>query len=215
MRVLVFCFGEYQTNTYFCFDENGNCVVIDPGMDGASVTEKLREKGLTPSYILLTHGHFDHILGVKALHEATGAKICIHADDAPLLSDPGQNAAVYFYRGQTGSFPSTRADVLLHDGDEIVCGSFSFRVMHTPGHTPGSVCFRSGETLFCGDTVFAYGYGRTDLAGGDPEAMSRSLERLAAIPENLKLCPGHGNSAHLDRCRESLKVYARILQMEK
>ncbi|MBP5289698.1 MAG: MBL fold metallo-hydrolase [Clostridia bacterium] len=214
MRVLTFCFGDYQTNTYFCFDESGACAVIDPGMDGEAVVNKLRERGLTPSHILLTHGHFDHILGVKAVQSATGAKVCIHTADAPLLSDPGRNAAVYFYRGQTESYPSLHGDILLHDGDRIDCGSFSFTVLHTPGHTAGSVCFSCGDTLFCGDTVFAYGYGRTDLAGGDAGALADSLERLAAIPENMKLCPGHGNSAHLDNCRSQIKYYARMLRME-
>ena len=214
MRVLTFTFGEYQTNTYFCFDDDGFCAVIDPGMDGEAVLNKLQERGLHPSHILLTHGHFDHVLSVKAVQAATQAKVCIHFADAPLLSDPGKNAAVYFFRGDTSRYPSASPDVLLHDGDEVVCGSMTFKVIHTPGHTPGSVCFLCEDTLFCGDTVFAYGYGRTDLAGGNPEALALSLERLSEIPGNLKLCPGHGNSAHLDGCRNSLGVYAGILRME-
>lgn len=213
MRVLTYTFGEYQTNTYFCFDESGFCVVIDPGMDGEAVVNKLSERGLKPTYILLTHGHFDHVLGVKTVQNATGAKVCIHYADAPLLSDPGKNAAVYFFRGEVSTYPSTRADLLLHDGDEIDCGAFSFKVLHTPGHTAGSVCFRCEDVLFCGDTLFAYGYGRTDLAGGDPEALANSLERLAAIPEDCKLCPGHGNSSHLGRCRANIESYVRILRM--
>ena len=214
MRVLTYSFGEYQTNTYFCFDESGACAVIDPGMDGEAVVNKLKERGLTPTRILLTHGHFDHVLGVKALRDATGAEVCIHFADAPLLSDPGKNAAVYFYRGDTSSYPAVHPDLSLRDRDTVSCGEMRFRVLHTPGHTQGSACFLCGDTLFCGDTVFAYGYGRTDLAGGDAQALADSLERLAAIPENLKLCPGHGNSSHLDRCRDQIASYVRQLRLE-
>lgn len=212
MRTQTFTFGELLTNTYFCFDEQGNCAVIDPGLDGEAVWEKLKQKGLCPTHILLTHGHFDHARGVKFLREQSGAKVYVHREDAPLLTDPGKNAAAFFYRGRVEDYPCAEADVLLEDGDEVRCGSMTFRTIHTPGHTAGSVVFQCEDTLFCGDTVFSYGYGRTDLYGGDDWALSDSLEKILALPENFHLRPGHGNSTHLDLQRDSLRAYSDRLR---
>ncbi len=212
MKVLSFSLGALRTNTYFCFDDTGACIVIDPGMDGEGIAEKLRQKGLCPSYILLTHGHFDHSQGVKALKEATGAKVLIHREDAEMLSNPGKNSAGFYYRGDLSAFPVSCADTLLEDGDVIRCGTMEFTVIHTPGHTPGSVCFLSENILFCGDTVFAYGYGRFDLWGGDKADLSASLSRIASISEDLKLCPGHGNSASLSRIREQIVAFSNELK---
>ncbi len=211
MRVLTFCLGALRTNTYFCFDESGACVVIDPGMDGEGIAAKLSEKGLRPDYIFLTHGHFDHSQGVRALKAATGAKVVVHRDDAVMLSDAGKNSAGFYYRGDLSAFPTSSADILVEDGDEIAVGSMKFRVLHTPGHTPGSVCFQAENILFCGDTVFAYGYGRYDLWGGDREALAASLNRVASMDADLKLCPGHGNSASLSRIREQIAAFSNEL----
>ena len=212
MKVLTFCLGALRTNTYFCIDEEQNTVVIDPGMDGEGIYEKLCQKGLKPTYILLTHGHFDHSQGAKILAEKTGAKICIHEGDQDMLREPGKNSAGFYYRGDTSFYPRCDADVLLKDGDEVVCGAMRFRVLHTPGHTPGSVCFESGSVLFCGDTVFHYGYGRYDLWGGDRESLSVSLSRIACLEENYKLCPGHGNTASLDRIRPQILDFSNELK---
>lgn len=209
MKTLTFCLGDLRTNTYFCFEEDGECVVIDPGMDALGILDKLKQKGLIASHILLTHGHFDHSLAAKLLAEKTGAKICIHEADEELLLDPWKNSAAFFYRGKTEGYPVTHADVLLREGDVLTVGSMNFEVMHTPGHTNGSCVFRQKNTLFCGDTVFAYGFGRYDLYGGDRALLSASLRRIAALEDNYKICPGHGNSATLERIR------AQILQDAK
>ncbi len=187
-------------------------MVIDPGMDGKGIWEKLCQKGLCPSHILLTHGHFDHSQGVKFLAEKSGALVCIHKDDATMLSNPGHNSSSFYYRGDTSFYPRTEGDILLKDGDVIQSGSLSFRVLHTPGHTPGSVCFVSQENVFCGDTVFAYGYGRYDLWGGDKDALSHSLSRIASLSGDYKLCPGHGNSATLSRIRGDIEQFALELK---
>ncbi len=204
--------GALRTNTYFCFDETGACVVIDPGMDGEGIAEKLREKGLTPSYILLTHGHFDHSQGVKALQEATGAKVLVHREDSEMLFSPGKNSASFYYRGDLSAFPCSKADRLLEEADVIEAGTMKFTVLHTPGHTPGSVCFLAENELFCGDTVFAYGYGRFDLWGGDKQALSASLRRIALLEGDLKLCPGHGNTASLSRIRSQITQFSDELK---
>ena len=212
MKVLTFTLGALRTNTYFCLNDTGDCVVIDPGMDGEGIAEKLRQKGLNPSHILLTHGHFDHSQGVKALREATGARVLVHRDDSEMLSDPGKNSAGFYYCGDFSAFPRSFPDQVLCDGDVIKAGELSFRVIHTPGHTPGSVCFLSENVLFCGDTVFAYGYGRYDLWGGDPHALAASLKKIAGMEGDLKLCPGHGNTATLARIRDQIASYAKELE---
>lgn len=212
MKTFTFCLGALRTNTYFCFDEFGACAVIDPGMDGEGILEKLNQKGLKPSHILLTHGHFDHSQGVKFLAEATGAQVCIHRDDAVMLENPATNSSNFYYRGDTSFYPRTRADLLLEEGSVIRVGEMSFEVLHTPGHTPGSVCFRCEGNLFCGDTVFAYGYGRFDLWGGDKDALCSSLTRLHGIEEEMKLCPGHGNKATLSRIKDDLLQFIHELK---
>ena len=204
--------GALRTNTYFCFDDSGHCVVIDPGMDGEGIYEKLKQKNLAPQYIFLTHGHFDHSQGVKLLAEKTGAKVCIHAEDAVMLENPAFNSANFYYRGDFSFYPRTRADILLSEGSLLSVGSMNFSVLHTPGHTPGSVCFRSEEMLFCGDTLFSYGYGRYDLWGGDRERLADSIRRLSEISKELKICPGHGNTASFSRIRPLLPQYLAELQ---
>ncbi len=211
MRVLTFSLGALRTNTYFCFDESGACVVIDPGMDGEGIAQKLAEKGLTPDYIFLTHGHFDHSQGVRFLKEATGAKVVVHRHDALMLSDAGKNSAGFYYRGDLSAFPTCQADILVEDEDVITAGRMRFTVLHTPGHTPGSVCYSIENTLFCGDTVFAYGYGRYDLWGGNREELSVSLSKIASLESDYKLCPGHGNSASLSRIREQIRAFSNEL----
>lgn len=212
MKVLTFSLGALRTNTYFCYDETGACVVIDPGMDGEGIYEKLQSKGLCPTHILLTHGHFDHSQGVKALKEKTGAQVLVHREDGVMLTQPGKSAAAFYYRGDLSSYPTVTPDILLEEGDEIQVGEMTFQVSHTPGHTPGSVCFQCENMLFCGDTVFASGYGRYDLWGGDKNALGQSISRIAGMDEGLKICPGHGNTTALGRIRNELLFYSKELQ---
>ncbi len=211
MKVLTFCPGIFHTNTYFCFDGSGHCVVIDPGMEEMEIYKKLMAKGLTPSFIFLTHGHFDHSQGAKLLAEKTGAKICIHQEDALMLSDPLCASAHLFYGEDLSSYPRTRADVLLDDNSVISCGDMKFTVLHTPGHTPGSVCFQCDGTLFCGDTIMSNGYGRYDLWGGDRSALARSLFRICQLEGDYRICPGHGNSTTLERARVQIPLYVENL----
>lgn len=211
MKVLSFALGALHTNTYFCYDDTGACVVIDPGMDGEGIWEKLCQKNLTPTHILLTHGHFDHSQGVKALKKKSGAKVLIHEDDHIMLTKPATSAASFYYHGDLSGYPVLEADTLLKEGDVVRAGSMEFQVFHTPGHTPGSVCFLSENMLFCGDTVFASGYGRYDLWGGDKKKLGASIARVAGMEGNLKVCPGHANTILLDRIRPDLLLYAKDL----
>ena len=214
MKIQTFMIGELLTNTYFLTGENGECIVIDPGLEGEKIYEKLQDKGLCPAYILLTHGHFDHARGVRVLQEKTGAKVACHRLDAPLLSDPERNVAATYYRGRGEEYPCARADLFLEDGDEITLGSLSLRVLHTPGHTPGSVSYLAEEALFSGDTLFADGVGRTDFPGGNNALLISSLNRLLTVNGDRRLLPGHGNSSTLEKAKLRIPQYLTMLKRQ-
>lgn len=183
--------GELSTCCYIVWndadksDEAGaTCVVIDPGAE----PERIREacEGRRIEAILLTHGHFDHIGGVKALAK-DGAEIVIHRDDAPMLGSSELNAG--WLVGDYVTAPA--ATKTVDEGDTITFAGVTFTVLHTPGHTPGSVCYQTGEWLFTGDTLFHYGYGRTDLPGGSMRQLADSLRRLQPLAQQYEIFPGH------------------------
>ena len=205
MKVLTFALGALLTNTYICIDEaSESCIVIDPGLDGDGVYSKITERGLTLTDILLTHGHFDHALGVKTLRDATGATVWVGAADESLLYLPERNCADLFFP-KDFDYPSVHADRLIKTGDEIRLGANTFRVTETPGHTEGSVIFDTGEYLFTGDTLFANGFGRTDLYGGNMTALLTSLRKIQALSGERKVRTGHGNSSTLSKERKNIE----------
>lgn len=161
-----------------------DCVVIDPGAQPKRVREAVGDRRIAA--ILLTHGHFDHIGGVAGLMEGS-TELVIHELDAPLLGDPELNAS--WLIGQPIAAPG--ATRLIREGDEITYAGITFQILHTPGHTPGSVCYRAGDALFSGDTRFRAGFGRTDLPGGSMADLRRSLRRLEPLLAECDLYPGH------------------------
>ena len=176
--------GAYQTNCYILHQEDSSsCVVIDPGYTPEVILDFLAGKGLTLEAILLTHGHFDHVGGVRDLAAETGCRVWLNPDD---LSMPPKLTAGPLYYTDTYS-----------EGDTISPAGISFQVLSTPGHTPGSVCLIAEDFLFSGDTLFAGSCGRTDLPGGSTRAIRESLRRLAAIPQDYSVHPGHGESTTL------------------
>ena len=181
---------SYASNSYVIIS-GGDGAVVDPSVDVKEILNALN--GAKLRYILLTHGHFDHILKLDALKCETKAEICIHKDDEEMLTDPELNASEFFGI----DFASLGADRALNDGDILQLGREIIEVIHTPGHTPGSVCYECGNDLVCGDTLFTSGYGRYDLPGGDARVLFASLKKLADRRDNPMIHPGHGASCLL------------------
>jgi glyoxylase-like metal-dependent hydrolase (beta-lactamase superfamily II) len=190
MEIKTITVGSYQTNCYMAWDASSNtCILIDPGYEPEYILEQVRRQGKTVEAILLTHGHFDHVGGVKEIAAQTDCSVFICKEDLslnPMLPD----GAI--------SYTDTYAE-----GDTLSLAGLQLQVLQTPGHTPGSVCLLCEDVLFAGDTLFAGTCGRTDLPGGSMTQMRRSLGRLAALEGNYQVLPGHGGASLLDIERRS------------
>lgn len=208
MKINCIPLGNYYTNCYIITDcASGETAVIDPGVYTERLSAVLREKGIERlSYILLTHGHFDHICGVYGLSENFGGKVLIHEADKDCLESAETSlcAEVDDYV-QTELTP----DGILNDGDVISLGETDITVMHTPGHTVGSVCYIADGNIFSGDTLFKVGIGRTDLPGGNMRTICHSLKKIGGITENYKVFPGHGESTTLNDEKKVNKLLVR------
>ena len=188
--------GAYQTNCYLVRAEGSTgCCVLDPGDQPETVFRALKARNLTVDAVLLTHGHFDHVGAVEALADETGCPVWISRADWDLPSSP---LTARFYPLAGRQLPGLR---FCREDTPITAGGTVFIVLATPGHTPGSVCYRAENALFSGDTLFAGSCGRTDLPGGDPQQMGASLARLVALPGDADVYPGHGETTALARER--------------
>lgn len=196
MKIQLFNVGIIGTNCYLVTDEaSGESVIIDPGAMSPKLEAAIKECKV--KYILLTHGHYDHILGVAQAKRLTGADVLISVPDAPCLYDDEQSrAGLHFPEPQEHIY----ADKTLEDGEIITLGGKKIRVISTPGHTPGCVCyvFEEDSLIFSGDTLFQGTIGRTDFATGSMPDMLRSLSILKAIEDDYAVFPGHGPSTTLD-----------------
>lgn len=191
MKIMQMQVGPIGTNCYI-LEDGGKIAVIDPGDESGRILDELKKSGAQVEYILLTHGHYDHTTAVPELHAALPeAKIYIHQADAN-----GAGSRLFPLAGQVD-------DLLLYDeGDTLPLASLTIEVLHTPGHSPGSVTLKAGDVLFTGDTLFAGDCGRTDLRGGSWEEILASLGRLGRLEGNFHVLPGHGPASTLDTERQ-------------
>lgn len=183
--------GPMDANCYIIGDEKtGEAAVVDPGAEGRRILGRLEKLGLQCKYIILTHGHVDHVGALKEVHEATGARVLIHTEDAGMLTSPAQNLSLFM--GSMLKFKA--ADRLLQDGDKIEVGGVTLEVLHTPGHTPGGICLVvPGQGVITGDTLFAGSVGRSDFPGGSHNVLINSIKtKLLDFPDDTKVYPGHG-----------------------
>lgn len=190
--------GEIANNCYLITDaETNKSALVDCTEASAKMLDFIGNSDL--EYILLTHGHFDHIGGVKEIKEKFGAKVVISSQDEPMLSS-GKLSLAAFCGGVQNN---TSADILVKDGDVIELGNTSIKVMATPGHTKGGVCYIADDCIFTGDTLFFCSCGRTDFPGGSFDEIKQSLNKLARLKGNYKLYPGHDRVSTLDFEREN------------
>lgn len=193
MKVSYKVFGDLDNNCYLLLDETTNksalidCTVVDDRM-----RELIGDTDL--QYILLTHGHFDHIGGVRDIKKEYGCKVVISSVDAPMLSSGKASLAAFCGAEQNDTEP----DITVQDGDEIELGTLKIKVLSTPGHTSGSVCYVVGDALFSGDTLFYCSCGRTDFPTGSSDDMIKSLKKLASLDGNYKVYTGHNQLSNLD-----------------
>ena len=180
--------GHLMTNCYIVTDETTlECAVIDPGDESNTILYYLEDNHLTCRAILLTHGHYDHTGAVYAVHEETGAPVYMNALDA--------GTAVAF---DSYSFVPPDGTIFYKEGDEVRVGNLTFRVMETPGHTPGGVTLICGDALFTGDTLFRMSCGRYDFPGSSSLDLGHSLEKLRDLPGDYEVYPGHEGSTSLE-----------------
>jgi glyoxylase-like metal-dependent hydrolase (beta-lactamase superfamily II) len=171
------CFNG-DSNCYL-YGRNGVAVIIDASADAGSILHYANQEGLKVKYIILTHGHWDHVSHIEELKNLTKAKVIIHKLDIMLVQQ---------------KHPGFRPDAVVNGGEIIKAGDMSFEVIHTPGHTPGSICIKEGNMLFSGDTLFKMSVGRTDFEGGNTRDMIESLKKLIGLEDQVIVCPGHGET---------------------
>lgn len=200
MKIHQLNLGELRVNCYLAETAPSRCVIVDLGGDPDYLLRYLDEKKLTLTKILLTHGHFDHIGGVEAVRKATGAEVYIHEFDAKMLT-----SEIYSLAKGMSFVPFEPVDewISVYDDCIINDGELSFKVIHTPGHSEGSVCYICDDVIFSGDTLFCGSVGRTDFPGSNPIDMRNSLARLALLDGDYRVLPGHNSSTTLERERRS------------
>ena len=194
MKCIPFWGMAWESNS-FLLVHDGHAALIDAGVSAKTVLDALEAENVSLDLILLTHGHFDHTVSVDKLREATGATLAVHEDDAEMLTDAEKSALYHFFDTRSAHIPCDKTLSLGHK---------KIHVIHTPGHSRGSVCYRVDDMLFSGDTLFAQGYGRFDLYGGDMGQLAASLGSLRQLDEALTIYPGHGGAASLGEALENL-----------
>ncbi len=188
-KAITYIVGMIYTNCYIVYDDDTlEGIVIDPGEDAAGIWDIIQREKLKLKYIFLTHGHFDHIMGLPKLRELSGAPVVVHKEDASSIA--------------ARKNPMAPAEHQPVGGETFAVGGLTFQWIHTPGHTRGSSCILCGNVLYSGDTLFQTECGSCDMEGGSFEAMLSSLKHLAQLPGDYVICPGHGPSSTMEAERK-------------
>ncbi|MBI3592806.1 MAG: MBL fold metallo-hydrolase [Nitrospirae bacterium] len=188
--------GPLEVNCFIIADDvSKRAVVIDPGDEPDRIMDIIKENKLTVEYIICTHGHFDHVGAVSDLKKETVAKVLIHKDELEIYNSAKDMAAFWGYDLD----PLPDPDILVKEGENIRVGDLSFKVFHSPGHSPGGICLYGENIVITGDTLFAGSVGRTDFYGGDMGKLKKSFQRLMSLPEDTKVLPGHGSLTTIGR----------------
>lgn len=192
MKIKRFALGSLWTNCYLVWDSKGDGIVVDPGGPAEDVENFIRDNDIHIHWIILTHGHGDHIGGIPDLRNLSENGVAVHYADAMALTDPSKNLS-----SMMGEPLAMRAaDKELKDGEVLNVGEMSIKIIHTPGHTEGGICLLMSEgeeqMLISGDTLFARSIGRSDLPGGDEAVLIESLKKLQDLPDKMRVFPGHG-----------------------
>lgn len=202
MKIETFILGELQTNCYFIINENTKeAIIIDPAAQADDIMKQLESDNLTPVAILLTHGHFDHIMAVNHLVQEYAIPVYASEEEKELLASSRLNCSIMMGHGYV-----TEMTQGLQDQDEIVLANIPIKVIHTPGHTIGGTCYYLSKeaVLFSGDTLFYESIGRTDLPTGNSSQLLKSVnEKLMVLPDNIKVYPGHGTATSIGNERRN------------
>ena len=191
MEIIVKCVvvGAIETNCFIVADpETLEGVVIDPGDDAGEILKVVEKNKIKVKHVILTHGHYDHIGAVNEIIKKTGADLIAHKEDVIFIEHPELNGSSLFGDGTV----KAKADKYVAEGDIIKAGKLEFKVIHTPGHTPGGICLLSGKHLFSGDTLFYGSIGRTDFPNANHADMMKSLAKLMKLEDDIRVYPGHG-----------------------
>lgn len=192
MQLKQFVVGQLEVNCWLVTDkETLETFVLDPGDEPDRIEDWISTHKLNVKYIICTHSHFDHVGALPELEKSTGAEILLHRDELPVYARAAEMARSWGFA--LDKLPEPKRFVA--DGDEVRLGKLVFKVIHTPGHSPGGICLQGEGVLFSGDTLFAGSIGRTDLPGGSYDTIMASLKKLAMLPEKTAVHPGHGLSS--------------------
>jgi glyoxylase-like metal-dependent hydrolase (beta-lactamase superfamily II) len=193
--------GSYGANCYLVGSEKSkDIMIIDPGAESTKVKNIIQRKSYNPKFILLTHGHGDHIGGVKDLKKEYNIPVYVHKKDSSMLKDERLNFTKMMFKNGV----SLNADKFLEDGDTITLDNMKFEVIHTPGHTPGGICLKHKGVVFTGDTLFKGSIGRTDFPGGSYDQIIKSIkEKLMVLDDDTVVYPGHEGKSTIKQEREN------------
>jgi hydroxyacylglutathione hydrolase len=201
--------GPLESNCYIIADEHTKeTLIVDPGDEPDKIIDLIHENSLQVKYIVCTHAHFDHVGAISDIKQETGASIIIHQDEREIYRSTREQAVSWGF--ELDDLPEP--DMLVSEGDILEIGSLKFVIIHTPGHSPGSICLSGEDILITGDTVFAGSVGRTDFYGGNIVQLKKSFKRLMSFSEETKIFPGHGPETTVEREKKENFFYPETIE---